>query len=163
MQQVRLASLLAAGAVGLTACGSAPPPVPPSPPHSAAERHWIDNAYRLVDLLESRVSLTAAGGSSVATARKALTNASSLYTTLVAYTFFGGCNSEIASVGRPSARAAHVVRTLIAACARLERASTLFHLAVTRNRPALLVRATQLSQAAVPLLFRAGSELAALD
>jgi hypothetical protein len=139
------------------------PAPPPTPPHSVAERHWVDDAYRLIQLLESRVTLAAAGGTSIRSARQALDNASSLYTTLVAYTYFGGCNSEVASVGAPSERGQHVVQTLISACGHLERASALFHLAVTRNQPRLLLRATQLSQAAVPLLVRASSELAALD
>jgi hypothetical protein len=154
--------LLALGALVLAGCGSTPSAPPAVPPHSAAERVWVANAYRLIQLLESRIALTAAGGSSVGSARAALSSTSDLYTMLVAYTFFGGCNSEIASIGTPSARAEHVVDTLVSACSRLERASTLFHLAVTRKQPRLLVRATRLSATADPLLYRASEELVAL-
>jgi hypothetical protein len=157
---VRLAAATAGG-LALAACGSAQPP-PPVPPHSAAERLWVDNAYRFIQLLEARLTLAAAGGSSLPAARKALSNTSDLYSTLVAYTYFGDCNPELASVGRPSARAAPAVRTLIAVCGRLERASNLFHLAVTRSEPKLLLRASRLDRAAAPLLYRASSELAAL-
>jgi len=150
------------GACGLAGCGSAQSPPPVVPPHSAAERLWAANASRLIQLLESRIALTAAGGANVRSARAALSDTSDLYTTLVAYTFFSGCNTEIASVGRPSARAERVVATLISACARLEHASTLFHLAVTRKEPQLLVRATHLSATADPLLYRATAELVAL-
>jgi len=152
---------LAAGVVVLAGCGSVQAP-PPVPPHSVAEQTWIANAYRFIELLESRIALTEPGGATVPSARKALSNTSDLYSTLVAYTYFSSCNSELASVGRPSARAERVVGTLIVACGRLEHASTLFHLAVTQNKPSLLVRATRISAGADPLLYRATSELVSL-
>ena len=158
---MRVVLLLAAGLLVLAGCGSikAPPPVPA---HSAAERTWMANAYRFIQLLESRITLAGAGGATVRSARKALSDTSDLYSTLVAYTYFGGCNAEIASVGRPSTRAERVVGTLIRRARRLERASRLFHLAVTQKKPLDARAATRLSAGADPLLYRATAELVAL-
>lgn len=77
------AVVLAAGT--LAACGGTTAPAPPAT-HSAAERSWLDNAGRFIETLDSDITLSADGGANLATARRALTDESSIYGMLVAYT-----------------------------------------------------------------------------
>jgi hypothetical protein len=81
---------------------------------------------------------------------------------LVAYADFGSCNRELGNVGVPAAGTQKVVALIVAACQRLERASSLFQGAMTYNRPARLLAATRLTEQAAPLLAKAESALARL-
>lgn len=151
--------LIAAAALLLAACGSssASPRV-----DSAAERQWVANAGSLIGTLESDVLMSTVGGANLATARRALTDDSDVMTMLVAYDLFGDCGRSLANAGTPAPQASGVVQTLIAACSRLERASTLFQEAMTRRVPRPLLAASREVLTAEPLLERADSELAAL-
>jgi hypothetical protein len=153
---------LAAAAAALTACGANVSTPPPAVGEAALEQTWIENAQRFIATVQADLDLTSAGGGNLVTARKALGDASDLYTILVAYTNFDGCSHALANVGTPSRKVVHVVRTLSSACRRLERASALFHVAVTRNRPRALLAATRMAIATEPLLFRARAQLSAL-
>jgi hypothetical protein len=153
--------LLAAAAASLTACGGTGSAPPAAPPHSKLEQQWIESAGRFIATLEANLNLSAAGGGNLRTARRALSDESSLYTILVAYTYFGGCSHALANVGTPSRRLGHIVETLASACRRLQRASALFQQAVTSNDAGTLLAATRLVLATETLLFRAREELAA--
>jgi hypothetical protein len=159
----RAAASFAAGAAAvsaLAACATSTPALPRA--HSAAERQWIDNASRFIGTLDSDVLLSASGGANLASARRALSDQSDLYTMLVAYTLFGGCSPALANVGTPSARVGRVVETLSSACLRLEHASALFEQAVKRNDPHALLVATRIVLNTEPLLYKAKAELSAL-
>jgi hypothetical protein len=159
----RAAASFAAGAAAvsaLAACATSTPALPRA--HSATERQWIDNASRFIGTLDSDVLLSASGGANLASARRALSDQSDLYTMLVAYTLFGGCSPALANVGTPSARVGRVVETLSSACRRLEHASALFEQAVKRNDPHALLVATRIVLNTEPLLYKAKAELSAL-
>jgi len=151
----------AAAAAALASCG-APGAIPPPPAQSAAERAWIANADSLVGVLDNDVLLSTAGGGNLASARRALHDGSAVYTMLVAYELFGDCGSALANAGTPSGRAARAEGALIAACARLERASTLFQRAMTRRDAASLLEASRTVLRAVPDLSAARADLDAL-
>jgi hypothetical protein len=158
----RIAVLLAATALAgtLAACGTTSEQRPRA--HSATERVWIDNTLRLLATVDSDIVLSTAGGGNLATARRALSSESAVYTMLVAYTFFGNCSSELRDAGTPTARAENVVEVLADACRRLSHAASLFQQAVTRNRAAPLLAAGQASLAVEPLVVRARQQLQAL-
>lgn len=152
-----LAGTALAGA--LVACGTQAEPAPSR--HSAAERIWVANAVRFVATVESDILATTVGGANPATARKALASDSDVYSMLVAYSFFGDCNRELANLGTASAAARQVVTLLLRACRRLEHASLLFEQAVSRNEPRTLVAAGRASLVVEPLLARARLRLRA--
>lgn len=150
-----------AAAALLGGCGSTDA-VPPPPAHSAAEHAWIANADSLVGVLDSDVLLSTAGGGNLASARRALRDDSAVYTMLVAYELFGDCGSALANAGTPSGRATRADDALIAACARLERASALFQRAMTRRDAGALLEASRTVLRAVPDLSLARADLDAL-
>lgn len=129
---------------------------------SPAEREWIDNTRALIRTLRSDILLSASGGANLATARRALSDQSAVYTMLVAYSLFGDCGHSLAGAGLPSRRTEATARTLASACRRLERASALFQKAMTRRDPAALLEATRTAEDATPLLVGASSELDAV-
>ena len=160
----RLAVLAALAALAATGCGASSSPRPqPIAAHSPAEQIWIQNAQRFIADVQANVQLSTAGGANLATARRALTSESDLYTILVAYTNFDGCVNGLESVGTPSHRLAHIVLGLTAACRRLTRASSLFHRAVTRDEARALLAATRLALGTEPLLVAAKDELETLS
>jgi hypothetical protein len=145
----------------LAGCGGTTPAVTPAA-HPANERAWLDNARRFVGTLDSDIALSVDGGANLATAKHALTDESDVYAMLVAYTFFGDCRPELTNVGTPGARERAVIRTLLAACGRLQRASTLFQEAMTRHSARALLAATRLTLGTAPSLARARDQLEAL-
>src|SRR5437763_12990894 len=91
------AALSATACLALSAgCGGT------APATSQADRQWIDNTAGVIDQLERDIQLESAGGDTVAAAREALRG--SLYTVLVAYTDFGGCQHMVAAAGAAPAR-----------------------------------------------------------
>ena len=137
----------------LAACGGT------SAPLAGADREWVANTGGVIDELERDVLLARSGGSTLRAARQALNDDSNLYTILVAYTDFGGCNHMAAAAGTPVERFARVQRTLATACALLQRAAGLFTQAVTRHDAPSLLAASRLTRRASPLLARAKGEL----
>jgi hypothetical protein len=154
------AASLAAAAL-TTGCGggSAPPAVSAG---SAEARVWVDNAVRLVEQLRHDVDLSAAGGSTLASARRAVADDNTVYVLLVAYGDFGDCDRELAAAGTPSPDERNVAARVLSACAPLRRASTLFDRAMRLNDPRTLRAATRASADAAPLLVRALAALEAL-
>ncbi len=153
------AALLAAACIAVpAACGGTSAPV--SSPQ--ADREWAANAGGVIDELERDVQIAASGGDTVAAARKALRDESHLYTILVAYTDFGGCDHMLAAAGTPTVRFARVERTLASACVLLQRAAALFTQAASRHDPHALLAATRKMLDASPLLLRAKAELDAI-
>jgi hypothetical protein len=146
----------AACLMALAACGQTAPPAP----SSQGDRQWIDNISGVIDQLVRDMGLSASGGDTIGAARMALHDQSSLYTILVAYTDFGGCDHMVASAGQPPVRFAKLGRTLAGACALLQRAAVLFTQANSQNDPRALLAATRLTLRATPLLIRASAELA---
>jgi hypothetical protein len=151
------AALLTAAAciAALTGCGGTSTPAPVA----GADREWVANTGGVIDELERDVVLAASGGATVAAARHALRDQSNVYTILVAYTDFGGCNHMVNAAGTPAKRYARVQRQLAAACTMLQRAAVLFTRAVTHNDPHALLAATRTTLRASPLLVRAKAEL----
>jgi hypothetical protein len=141
----------------LAACGG----TASAPPSSQPDRQWVANASDVIGELERDVALSTGGGATLADARAALRDTSSLYTVLVAYTDFGGCNHMLAAVGEPGQRFAKVARTLGAACAGFQRAATLFTRATSASDAHALLAATRLALRTSPLLARARAELQA--
>ena len=141
--------------VALTGCGGGSPPAP----SSQGGGQWTANAAGVIDELERDVLLSTSGGSTIASARRALHDQQSLFTILVAYTDFGGCGHMLAAMGEPGSRFAKVRRTLEVACTAFERAAVLFTRATTTSDPHALLAATRLALNAYPLLVRAKDEL----
>ena len=141
-------------AMSLTACGGTS-----NTPLAGAEHEWVANTGGVIDELERDVLLAGSGGDTLRAARQALRNESNLYTILVAYTDFGGCNHMVSAAGTPPVRFARVERTLAAACALLQRAAALFTRAATRHDARALVTATRTTLRASPILVRAKAEL----
>jgi hypothetical protein len=113
----------------------------------------------VIDQLERDVVLAGSGGSTLPTARQALQHPSNLYTILVAYTDFGGCNHMVSAAGAAAVRFVRVERSLAAACTLLQRAAVLFTRAATRHDARALLTATRTTLRASPLLIRAKTEL----
>jgi hypothetical protein len=116
----------------------------------------------VIDELQRDLVLSASAGDTIADARRVLHAGSDLYTVLVAYTDFGGCRHMVSAVGAPPAGFAKVAQTLHAACAKFERAATLFTRATTKSDPRALLAATRLADKATPLLLRAREQLQGL-
>jgi hypothetical protein len=147
----------AACAAVLTACGGTSAPAPSQAP----DRQWEANAADVIGELRRDVDLGTGGDDTLASARRTLRNTSSLYTLVVAYTDFGGCRHMVAAIGAPAPRFGAVRRALDAACARFERAASLFTQATTSGNPRALRAAMRLVLSALPLLARAEAELGA--
>lgn len=146
--------LLAAACIAaLTACGETPVP------RAGTDREWVANTSGVIDQLERDVVLAGSGGDTMNAARQALQRQSNLYTILVAYTDFGGCNHMVSAAGTPTGRFARVERSLAAACTLLQRAAVLFTRAATRHDARALLTATRTALRASPLLVRAKTEL----
>ncbi len=134
-----------AALIGAAGCGAARP----APP--AVSEAWRANASQLVQQLRVDIATAAVGGTTRASAAKALRNTSDLYALLVAYSDLGGCRQMVSSAAAP----ANVARTFGPACRHLERASALFARATQRSDPAALVLATHEIGLAQPALVRA--------
>jgi hypothetical protein len=113
-----------------------------------------------VEQLERDITMSAAGGSNLASARRAVEDESAVYLLLVAYGDFGDCNRELASAGTPSSHGRAAAALIVTACRPLEQASALFTRAMQRNDANALLAATRISASAAPILVRA---LALLD
>lgn len=147
-------ALLAAACIAaFAACGET------SAPRAGADREWVANIGGVIDQLEHDVVLVGSGGNTMNAARQALQRQSNLYTILVAYTDFGGCNHMVSAAGTPTGRFARVERPLAAACAVLQRAAVLFTRAATRHDARALLTATRTTLRASPLLVHAKTEL----
>ena len=149
--------LAAASLAALTSCGG----TTSSARSRQADRIWAANVAGVVDLLERDLALSQETGTTVADARRALANASGLYTDVVAYTDFGGCRRMVANAGTPGAGGAGVVATLDGACASLQRAAALFTQATASSDAGALVDAGRTAAQAAPLLARAAAALQA--
>src|SRR5581483_6480565 len=121
--------------------------------HRAASStgEWRSNALGVLVQLREDVSLTATGSSTLAEARRALTNDSDLYALLLAYSDLGGCRATVAHAGAPP----ELERVLARPVRMLERAAASFTRATTRSDPRALLRAARQAHAAEPLLVRA--------
>jgi hypothetical protein len=148
------AALLAAAGCG---GGRGPADVPVGSPEA---RVWVDNAARLVQQLQQDVTLSATGGSNLATARRAVADNDTVYLLLVAYGDFAGCNRELAAAGTPSRHGRAAAALILSACRPLERSAMLFERAMRQNDARTLLSATRTSATAAPILVQA---LAALD
>jgi hypothetical protein len=104
--------------------------------------------------------MSATGGSTLASARRTITDEDAVYLLLVAYGDFGDCNRELAAAGTPSRTGRAGAALVLTACRPLERASELFTRAMQRNDAKALLAATRTSATAAPILVRA---LATLD
>jgi hypothetical protein len=127
----------------------------PTPAGSPAAREWVDNAARFVQQLQRDITLSAEGGSNLASARHAVADVDAVYVLLVAYGDFGDCNRELAAAGTPSAAGRAAAALILSACRPLERASALFTRAMQRNDARALLAATSTSATAAPILVRA--------
>jgi hypothetical protein len=159
--RLHLGLALVAGAIALAGCGSdrASPAPTPAP---AANREWVDNASRFVQQLQQDISMSATGGSNLASARRAVRDLNDVYILLVAYGDFDGCNRELAATGTPGPRGAKAAALIRSACRPLERAAALFEQAMQRNDARALLAATRTSATAAPILVRALAALHAL-
>jgi hypothetical protein len=112
---------------------------------TADEQRWVTAARAFARDVEERVDLAAAGGSDLASARRALHDTSRLYATLVAYTYFASCSTILRKLGSPSPRLLAIAQPLARACRGFEHASALYAIAVQQNDPSALVAASQAS------------------
>ena len=142
----------------LAGCGSA---AKTEPDTAATDREWAANANGVIGTLQRDLDLSTSGGATVAAARRALHDGSTIYTILVAYTDFGGCNHMIASTGPPPSRFAKADAELRMACARFERAAGLFDRATKSSNAYRLLEATRTALSASPPLQRAAADLQA--
>jgi hypothetical protein len=162
--QPRLAGVaIAVGAAlavaGLAGCGGQTDPghVRVAP----VEREWVDNAGGVIAQLSGDVSAAEPARPGLAGATRSLENLSELYGLLVAYTDFGGCTKMVSGIGTAPPRFAAVGHRLGAACARFERAATLFTRAASGHDPRALIAATREVKAGQALLYRATLAFAA--
>ena len=150
------AALLVAAFLGLLAgCGGTSAPAG----SAQGDRQWVANAGGVIDELERDVLLAGNGGGTYAAAAAALRNESNLYTVLVAYSDFGGCDHMLSAAGTPTARYAKVERAIAASCVLLQRAAALFTQAASTHDAHALLAATRTTLEASPLLVRAKAEL----
>jgi hypothetical protein len=106
--------------------------------------------------------MSAGGGSTLASARRAVQDDNIVYLLLVAYGDFGDCNRELAAAGTPSAHERAALAVILSACRPLEQASALFTRAMRRNDARTLLAATRTSATAAPILVKALAALEAL-
>jgi hypothetical protein len=142
------AALLAASAAGCGGHGAtrAGPPPP---------AEWQANARGVVEQLRSDLASAAIGGTTPASAARALADVSDLYGLLVAYSDLGGCRAMVDATGAP----ARVVAAFDPVCTHLQRAAALFAVAARRDDAAALVRAGREVGRAQPHLVRAMLEI----
>jgi len=157
MRRSGVALAAAACLTALAGCGGAARP-PDSP---AADREWATNAKAVIRILLRDLDLSTSGGATVAAARHSLHDGSTLYTILVAYTDFGGCDHMVASTGPPPPRFARTDRALRAACVPFERAADLFGRATRSSNAHTLLAATRTALKGSPPLEQARLDLAA--
>jgi hypothetical protein len=150
----RIAVSLAA--VALAGCGESHGRVQAT---TVSDREWRSNATIIVRQLQQDIAATQISGSTPASARAALRDVSSLYGLLVSYSDFGGCREMVAGAGTVPLLSVRADSLLVAGCAHLERASTLFTRAVKRNDGRSLLAAGRESALALPLLVRASAAL----
>jgi len=131
------------------------------PDSRAADREWAANATSVIGILQRDLDLSTSGGATVAAARHSLHDGSTLYTILVAYTDFGGCDHMVASAGPPPPRFAKTDRALRAACVPFERAAGLFARATKSSNAHVLLAATRTALKGSPPLEQAKLDLAA--
>ena len=143
-------------AAALAGCGNAHEQQQPAP---LTGREWRANAVVIVRQLQGDIAATQIVGGTAASGRAALHNVSSLYGLLVSYSDFGGCRQMVAAAGAAPPTALPVERLLATGCRHLERASTLYTRAVTRNDGGSLVAAGRESGRALPTLVRAAALL----
>ena len=115
----------------------------------------------MIGILQRDLDLSTSGGATVAAARHALHDTSTIYTILVAYTDFGGCDHMIASTGTPPPRFAKTDAALRTACARFERAAGLFDRATKSSNARRLLEATLTALKGSPALQEAAHDLQA--
>ena len=143
-----VAAAIVAAALVCTACGARHD----SPAPSA---DWRGAAGAVLRQLQSDVAAAEVGGTTNASAARALRDLSDMYALSFAFTDLGGCRAMVARASAPPG----VTRALAQPCARLERAAALFTRAVTRSQPSALVRATREVQRAEPELVRALAQI----
>lgn len=141
--------------MALAGCGGAAPP----PNSRAADRLWAANARGVISILQRDLDLSTTGGATVAAARHSLRDISTLYTILVAYTDFGGCNHMVASTGPPPPPFATTDRALLATCVPFERAAGLFDRATASTNAHTLLAATRAALRGSPPLEQAKLDL----
>lgn len=151
----RIAAAAAVAAL-LTSCsaGTSPGRRGSSEPAAAG----LSNLRVLIGQLRNDVGLTSIAGSTLASARTALSSDSDLYAQLVAYDDFGVCRGMVASAAADEA-AAPVANALAVACRHLQRAAELFTRATTTGRPRLLLAAAREARRSSPALVRAALAL----
>ena len=79
--------------------------------------------------------MSAAGGSNIASARRAVSDLDAVYLLLVAYGDFGGCNRELAATGRPGPHGEKAAALILSACRPLERAAAPVRAGDAAERP----------------------------
>jgi hypothetical protein len=142
-------------AVTLAGCGHAHESRPPA----VSDHQWRSNATVIVHQLQVDIAGTQVSGATPEAAAAALRNESSLYGLLVSYSDFAGCREMVAAAGSLPKTEAVVDHLLTSGCRHLERASTLFTRAVTRDDGATLLAAGRESSRALPFLVRASAVL----
>jgi hypothetical protein len=153
----RIAAAAAVAAL-LTSCsaGTSPGRRGSSEPAAAG----LSNLRVLIGQLRNDVGLTSIAGSTLASARTALSSDSDLYAQLVAYDDFGVCRGMVASAAAAADEAAApVANALAVACRHLQRAAELFTRATTTGRPRLLLAAAREARRSSPALVRAALAL----
>ena len=78
----------------------------------------------------------------------------------LAYTDFASCGKLLDSFGPPGPTRAAARTALGSACKQVEEAAAIFHQAMSRNDPKILLAATRAALAAEPLIVQAKAELA---
>jgi hypothetical protein len=79
---------------------------------------------------------------------------------VIAYTDFASCDKLLDGFGPPGPTRAAALRALRSTCKQVEEAAGIFHQAMSRNDPKILLAATRAALAAEPLLVQAKAELA---
>lgn len=141
-------------ALSLAGCGGGRAPQAP-----VSGREWRSNTAIILRQLQADIAETQITGGTPAAARTSLRDESSLYGLLVSYSDFAGCREMVASAGPTPRAAARIVRSLVAGCRHLERASTLFTAAVKADDGASLLAARREAGRALPRLVAAAAEL----
>jgi hypothetical protein len=160
--ELRRHLILAAATVSLiSGCGSDRHPAATATDPTAG-REWVDNAARLVQQLQQDITMSAAGGANLASARRAVGDPDTVYLLLVAYGDFADCTREVAAAGTPGAKGKQAAGLVIAACRPLQQSARLFERAMQRNDPRALLEATRISARAAPILVHALAELETL-
>ena len=115
----------------------------------------------MINQMRGDVMRTSATGTTPSSARRALVNDSDMFALLLANIDFGHCRRMLIGLGRPPPLLAGVAATIALACRHLERASALFTRSVAVTDPTALLAASQQANAAAPVLYTAGFQLAA--